>query len=175
MTRIELYVTMPVEDPMTNRSVKRPPATARNKMMDLLARRDHSEKELRQKLKLRFSAEEIDAAIEYGKTHGWVPSSEEGQALLAEKNAAVLHRKSKGIQYINHQLRKKGLPPVESDPALELEKALALVKNKYSVNSDLSHEEKAKLKAKMGRFLVSRGFDLETVTQTIRKVIYEKF
>lgn len=153
---------------------KRPPATARNKMMDLIARRDHSEKELRQKLKLRFTPEEIDKAIDYGKTHGWIPDSEEGQAKLSQKNAGFLHRRNKGINYINHQLRKKGLPPVESDSSQELEKALALVKNRYSVEGELSREEKQKLKAKMGRFLISRGFGLATVQQTLRKVIYDK-
>jgi regulatory protein len=143
-------------------------------MMDLLARRDHSEKELRQKLKLRFTSEEIDQAVEYGKAHGWIPDSAEDQVRLAEKSAAELHRKNKGVAYINHQLRKKGLPPIKSDSSQELEKALALVKNKYSVEGGLSREETQKLKAKMGRFLISRGFGLETVQQTLRKVIYDK-
>lgn len=133
--------------------------SARNKMMDLLAQRDHSEKEIRTKLKQReFSPEEIDAAIEYGKTNKWLPDSAEGLQALAEKAANALHRKGKGIIYINHFLKQKGLPPVKSDFSQELEKALSLIKNKKGE------------KAKIGRFLLSRGFEQSVV----RKVVYEK-
>lgn len=149
---------------------KRPVKTARNKMMDFLARRDHSEKELRDKLKRDFSAEEIEKAIQYGKDNHWLPNDAAGNEKLSLKTADVLHRKKKGAQYINQYLNKKGLPPVKSDPSLELEKAWSLVKNKYSEIEDLSLDEKKKAKAKLGRFLVARGFDLEIV----RKVIYEK-
>lgn len=140
---------------------------AKRKVMDLLARRDHSEKELRQKLRERFSEEEdsgdvIDEAIEFAKDNNWLgdPTS------LAFQMADVLHRKKKGIHYINNYLREKGLPAVETDRDLELEKALSIVKNKYDENYEFSREDKAKV----GRLLVSRGFDSETV----RKVIYEK-
>lgn len=157
------------------KSVRSPTMTARNKMMDLIAGRDHSEMELRQKLNLDFTPAETDAAIEYGKIHHWIPDTEEAQAQLSQKYAEVLHRKNKGIESINHQLHEKGLPLIESDSRLELEKAFTLVKNKYSVKDDVSDEEKAKLEAKVGRFLISRGFDEDTVRQVLRKVIYEKF
>jgi regulatory protein len=84
--------------------------------------------------------------------------------------ANLLHRRNKGIRYINNYLQGKGLPEVNSDRDLELEKALALVKNKVSILSELSFAEKQKEQARIGRFLISRGFDSETV----RKVIYEK-
>jgi len=140
-------------------------------MMDLLARRDHSELEIRKKLKGKFQPEEIEKAIEYGKTNNWLPNSESAEIALSQKAAEHLHRKKKGILYINSKLYEKGLPEVQSDPEQELEKALELIKNKYSVKDDLDREEKEKLKAKLGRFLVSRGFEMSIV----RKVIYEKF
>jgi SOS response regulatory protein OraA/RecX len=155
--------------------MKRLPTTAQNKMMDLIGGRDHSETELRQKLNLRFTAEEIDAAIEYGKAHHWIPETAEDQTRLSQNLAEVLHRKNKGVMSINHQLHEKGLPLIESDSRLELDKALALVKNKYSVKDGITHEEMAKFEAKVGRFLISRGFDEDTVSQALRKVINEKF
>ncbi|CAE78481.1 regulatory protein RecX [Bdellovibrio bacteriovorus HD100] len=135
--------------------------------MDMIARRDHSEKELRTKLKEKFSDEEdvgdiIDEAIEFAKDNRWLGDPVD----LAHRLADMLHRRNKGIYYINNYLKEKGLPAVETDRALELEKALAIVKNKYDEDHKFSREEKARV----GRLLASRGFDSETV----RKVIYEK-
>ncbi len=145
----------------------RQPTSARNKMMDYLARRDHSEKELRKKLKDKFTPEEIDRAIAYGKTEGWIPNSEEGIQALAEKTAATLRRKGKGTLYINNYLREKGLPRVAPNPSEELEKARELAHNKFSDISKMDRKEKGKV----ARFLISRGFGLDIV----RKVIYEEF
>ncbi|AHI04860.1 regulatory protein RecX [Bdellovibrio bacteriovorus W] len=141
----------------------------KKKVMDMIARRDHSEKELRSKLKEKFAEAEnlsslIDEAIEFAKDNNWLGDPQR----LAERFADMLHRRNKGINFINNYLREKGLPSVGSDNDFELEKALELVKNKYRIDSDrkLSREEKAKV----GRFLVARGFD----SGTVRKVIYEK-
>lgn len=140
---------------------KRAPLTAFNTIMNLLARRDHSERELRQKLRRReFSSEEIERALEKARTQNWMADPEK----LAERWAEQLHRKSKGIHYINSSLSEKGLPPVARDESLELEKALKLIKNKYSDFSNFSREEKAKA----ARFLASRGFD----STTVRKVMH---
>ncbi|WP_374029622.1 regulatory protein RecX [Bdellovibrio bacteriovorus] len=154
--------SMPEEkDPQKTRQA------AKRKVMDLLARRDHSEKELRKKLREKFSDDElagdvVDEAIEFAKDNNWLGDP----ADLAHRMAEMLHRRNKGIHYINNYLREKGLPAVESDRDLELEKALSIVKNKYDEDHKFSREDKAKV----GRLLASRGFDSETV----RKVIYEK-
>lgn len=162
--RVSVY-NIPMEK---DSSRPRPKPSARNKMMDILARRDHSEKELRKKLKDKnFQPAEIDRAIDFGKEQGWIPDSPAGALALAEKTAATLRRKGKGSLYIKHYLQEKGLPPVEADPSEELEKARELAHNKFSDIDKMDRKEKAKV----GRFLISRGFGLETV----RKVIYEKF
>jgi regulatory protein len=140
---------------------------AKRKVMDIVARRDHSEKELRQKLREKFSDEEdsqgiIDEAIEFAKDSRWLGDP----VALAHRLAEMLHRRNKGIYYINNYLKEKGLPAVEVDRQIELEKALAIVKNKFKENHKFSREDKAKV----GRLLATRGFDSETV----RKVIYEK-
>ncbi len=140
---------------------------AKRKTMDLIARRDHSEKELRKKLHLKFGHEEdglsaIEEAITFAKDNNWL-----GDPLkLAYRLGEMLHRRNKGIYFINNYLKEKGLPAIEIDRALELEKALAIVKNRYDENFKFSREEKARV----GRALTSRGFDPETV----RKVLYEK-
>ena len=151
-------------------AIKRPKPTARNKMMDMLSRRDHSELEVRKKLRGKFEPDEIEAAIFYGKDRGWLPDSEIAQTQLAEKAAQSLHRKKKGINYINHFLSERGLPQVRPDDELELEKALSLVENKNFRWSSLDSEKKQKVKAKLGRFLQARGFE----SAIVRKVIYEK-
>lgn len=140
---------------------------AKKKVMDLLSRRDHSEQELRTKLRDKFSEVEdsdgaIDEAIEFAKGNNWLSDPSE----LSLRTAETLHRRNKGIIYINQYLEEKGLPAVETDHVLELEKALTIVKNKYDENYEFSREEKARV----GRLLASRGFDSETV----RKVLYEK-
>lgn len=142
---------------------KGPTRSARNKLMDLLARRDHSEKELRTKLKQRdFASEEIELAISDARDRNWLATPKEIGAKFAES----LHGKNKGIHYINHHLQVKGLPTIPMDSDLELEKARRLVENKFSRIEGLSQAERAKV----GRFLVSRGFDGETV----RKIVFER-
>ncbi|MFM6928947.1 MAG: regulatory protein RecX [Bdellovibrio sp.] len=152
-----------------NPNYVKPPVkqAAKRKVMDMIARRDHSEKELRTKLRDKFADEEngmeaIEEAIAYAKENNWLgdPST------LAYRLADMLHRRNKGIYYINNYLKEKGLPAVESDRTQELEKALAVVKNKYDDDYKFSREDKARV----GRLLASRGFDSETV----RKIIYEK-
>ncbi len=128
--------------------------------MDLLSRREHSEKELRQKLRKReFSDDEIQTALEKAKEGRWLGAPHE----IAERFAEQLHRKNKGIHFINATLAEKGLPSVTRDESLELEKAKSLVKTKYAGFNDYTRDEKAKV----ARFLTSRGFD----SSTIRKVL----
>jgi regulatory protein len=143
--------------------------SAINKMMDYLARRKHSEKELRAKLQDSFSPEQVEKAIDHGKNKGWIPSTEDECAQMAQETADFLKRKGKGIEYINRYLTEKGLPEIKADQSAELEKARQLVKNKFDPLQNTFGEENEKQKAKIGRFLLSRGFAEETV----RKVIYE--
>jgi len=135
--------------------------TAQNTVMDLLSRREHSEIELKRKLKIReFSEDEIQAAIGKAKEGRWLASPED----TAERLVEQLNLKNKGINYINATLAEKGLPAVKRDEALELEKAQALVKTKYSGFSEYTREQKAKV----ARFLASRGFDLDTVRKVLK-------
>ncbi len=125
--------------------------------MNLLSRRDHSAKELKTKLARRYEPAEIAEALEYVTTHRWL--KEEGE--LAEQVAGSLHRKHKGILFINNYLQKKGLPTVDVDDELEFEKALAMLKRLKTRKSE---------PAKLARALASRGF----TSSIIRKALYAK-
>lgn len=148
--------------------------SAKTAMMDLLAKRDHSPRELRTKLGKKYPKEDVEEALLWVQENGWIASNEE----LSEKFTNHLHMRRKGIRYINAKLTEKGLPLQSEDFQTEYQKALDLVENKriFKDNSSMSqtpltYEELEKLKAKAGRFLVSRGFSMSVV----RKVVYEHF
>lgn len=132
-------------------------STALNKLMDYLARRDHSELELRQKLRLKFSAEDIDRALQTAKERGWMPAPEE----LSERVARQLGQKGKGLLYIQQYLKKKGLPAVAADEEAECEKCRKLIAPLLAKEKDF---------IKLTRYLQNRGYE----NHIIRKVLDEE-
>ncbi|HVK62493.1 MAG TPA: hypothetical protein VM432_13125, partial [Bdellovibrionales bacterium] len=66
--------------------------SAREKVMDFLARRNHSELELRQKLSRTYPEHEVEEAIAFAKENNWMAQPEE----LAERVAIELGRRNKG-------------------------------------------------------------------------------
>ena len=158
------------EDVKTNESeVQKTPyrKPCQHRMMDFLAKRNYSEKELRQKLArsyYQYNEDEINEAIQYAKDHNYLLPPEE----LSQRVALQLHQKNKGFLYINNYLREKGLPPINKDSDLEINKALDIIGRRFSSEetSSFSFDEKQKIQ----RQLYNRGFDLET----IKKVIHEK-
>ena len=130
--------------------------TLKERLVDYLARRDHSRRELKQKLSRHAETpEEVDAVITWADEHGYLKAPEQ----LTETFTRSLHRKLKGHRQIEVWLAAKGLPAPEKDSELELKKAQELA-TKWNIED----------KAKLARRLSYRGFDSET----IRKVIYEK-
>ena len=133
--------------------------TAQNKLMDYLSRRDHSEKELRTKLRTHeFSEAEIDGAIATAKESGWMSPPEE----LAERVYLRLNEKGKGALYIQRYLAEKGLPDVHIDEDIELEKGRKLIEPLIERGED---------REKQQRYLTNRGY----APKTIRKVLHEKY
>lgn len=137
--------------------------------MDLIAKRDHSEVELKQKLsrikkwdnrkERLYSDEEIKEVLIWARQNKWLQES----SYLSERWSESLNRKNKGIKYINSYLAQKGLPSVKKDPALEVEKAVTILKRKLG-SKVLTPE----IKIKLSRFLMSRGFDSETIRKSIK-------
>ncbi len=134
---------------MTNMSDK-------NKALDKLIRyvttRDHSVKELRDKLGKHFSLEQVEQAIEHADKHGFLIPPKE----LSWKVASRLNSKYKGGRYINQYLSTKGLPEVKIEEDLELSKARELVKRKFSKSESNLNEWSIH---KIFRFLYSQGYD----------------
>jgi SOS response regulatory protein OraA/RecX len=133
-----------------------------NSLMRYLAMRDHSVKELREKLRRKFTAQEVDRAIETAHANGWLIPPQE----LSEKVAGQLGRKGKGRIYINRYLSLKGLPIVSWDDDLELSKGKEIVSSKLGFEPPFTPEQKKKV----FRYLTNRGFEASTA----RKVCYEE-
>jgi regulatory protein len=117
-----------------------------------LARRDHSERELRRKLNERFSPEAIDASLREAQERGWLPAAE----VLSERVADQLRRKGKSHAYINRYLQGKGLPPQPLNRAAEQDSATRLLLKRYPNFHELGFAERAKAL----RWLRSRGFSV---------------
>ncbi len=141
---------------------RQPRKRAREKVMDLLARRDHSELELKRKLSPSYEAAEVEDAIRFAKDNRWMRPPEE----LARAVADQLGRRGKGARYIQRFLRGKGLPAVRGDAEGERARALELVRLRLRREPPFEFEEHAKI----ARLLKNRGYDDET----IRRVIHEK-
>ena len=145
-----------------SRERRKPRKSARDKVMDLLARRDHSELELKRKLAISYSADEIADAIRFASENRWMKQPEE----LARTVASQLDRRGKGMRYIQRFLRSKGLPTVGKNATEEVAKALALIEMKLRLEPPFNFEAQKKI----GRLLKNRGYDDET----IGRVIHEK-
>lgn len=133
------------------------------KVMDLLACRDHSEKELMEKLKDHYPLKDIQQTIVEMRTRGWILPPLE----LSRKIYENLNRKNKSHLFIRHFLEKKGLPPVPKDEDLELQKARAVL-TRNSRKMGVRNKEQMKGKQVVS-LLKNRGFD----TETIGKVFHE--
>jgi len=129
---------------------------ATRKAMDYLARRDHSELELKRKLQKKFSKAVAVRAILKCYESGWMSSEEE----LVERAVISLERKNKSYRKISDFLRRRGLQPPSYNSENEMEKAYRIIE-KWA-NEAPSRED-------IFRLLHNRGFD----KSTIRKVCYD--
>ncbi|MCC2677614.1 MAG: regulatory protein RecX [Pseudobdellovibrio sp.] len=152
-----------------NSTFKREPLTlseAKKKLMDLVARRDHSEKELRKKLAQRCEPEVVEQTIKWAGEQNWLASPEKLKTQFAEQ----LSRRGKGIRKINQKLKELGLESVKAEAETELEKAKKLVLSKWSPRDfkGLDFKESQKLKAKIMRYLITRGYESHVVSSILK-------
>ncbi len=139
----------------------------KDKIIYYLHRRDHSEKELRQKLsKFEFEIHDIEKAINWAKERGYMSDPNR----LSERHVERLQKKKKGIRYIQNYLQQKGLPPspINDDQEYLNAKSLALqIAKKMKLSLDIEKLEREH-KEKIGQKLLTRGFSMGIV----RKIIY---
>lgn len=146
-----------------------PPLTlseAKKKLMDFVARRDHTEKELRKKLSLRCDAETVEKTLAWAKEQNWLASPEKLKTQFAEQ----LSRRGKGVRKINQKLKELGLDTVKSDKESELAKAKKLALAKWSASDfkGLDFKEAQKLRAKIMRYLITRGYESDVVSSILK-------
>ena len=122
----------------------------------LLARREHSQKELLNKLLVKgFDKEEVPGVIEELARQGW-------QSDLRYAESYARHRISKGYGpvFINYELRKNGVDTVDLEDIVQrtagswMELLEQVYTKKYGHDSLLDRNEWAKC----SRFLMQRGF-----------------
>ena len=132
-----------------------------------LAQREHSRRELEQKLSAHGDSREIEALSE-------VLDKLEQQGFLSERRmveqVARTRRSRFGSQRIVHELKTKGIDGHLIDgilPALketELEAALNIWRKKYDHLPETREE-----RGKQIRFMMNRGFSMETIQQVLAK------
>lgn len=95
----------------------------REKIIYYLSRRDHSEKELRQKLqRFEYPTDLVLNAIEWAKERKYLCEPER----MSERHVERLQKKKKGRNYIQNYLQQKGLPTSKIDIDEELSNAREL-------------------------------------------------
>ncbi|TNF88687.1 MAG: regulatory protein RecX [Gammaproteobacteria bacterium] len=138
-----------------------PQLGARRKAMDLLARREHSEQELRQKLKSReFDAEAIETAIQSLLRDG----------LLSDERfieSYVNHRFNAGMGpvRIRYELLQKGISDALADQYIEafVDRWDPLMRQLRERKYGAAIPEDYNERMKQARFLQNRGFSPESV------------
>jgi regulatory protein len=152
--------------------VKKPKDHPESVALRLLALRDHSRQELRQKIIARnFPPAEVDAVLEHLAGKGFLDD-----ARYARKMAAHLSKdRMLGPQWIVQKLIQKGIPrdlvdeavaEEEQDfPAAERVKKLLSKKLKSRTPAELSPAEMRKL----GHFFYQRGFSWEDVQEIFHR------
>lgn len=143
---------------------QRPEITARRAAMDLLARREHSFKELIQKLSKRFSIEEIQPALEALR-------DENLQSDQRYLEAYIRFRRNKGFGplKIEAELYPKGLDSEQIRTCLYDEENdwLALCQQALDKRFPVLNKTNMKERAKCERFLMQRGFTHELIRVVI--------
>ena len=138
----------------------------RKKAMDLLARREHSEQELRRKLKSReYDADAIDEVL-----HALISDRLQSDERFTE--AYVNHRFNAGVGplKIRYELRQKGVSDLLADEFLELlserwDRLMVQQRvRKYGEAIPADYAERMK----QARFLQNRGFSPESVMRLFR-------
>ena len=142
-------------------------------LIQLLAKQDYSEHKLRLKLKQRsYEEDEIDEAIELIKQKKFLRED-----YYAEGRIKALIRKGHGKQYIQNMLELEELDSwtdlidkiFNEYQVSEIDQVRQLVEKKTQfIDMDsMNYTEKLKLKAKLFRFLASKGHPKDLISSTI--------
>ena len=146
---------------------------AMNTAVRILANRDHSKYELKQKLRQRgFTRKVIDTVMLKCERFNYINDSRTARVYISQ-----LKRKCFGKRYIRMALKKKRLNGTAIENILqenysdadELEKAGKLLEKKMEAFEREADQKKRR--EKMYRFLYARGFKTEIIIDLIRNLV----
>ena len=136
--------------------------------MALLARREHSEKELRGKLRAReLDNEDIDTVIEQLKNEGLQSDSRFTEALVHDRM-----NRGYGPRHISQELKQKGVAEWLSEEFLDerephwLERLAEVRQKKFGEDVPEDYKEQAS----QSRFLQYRGFSSDQIHRLFKKL-----
>lgn len=135
------------------------PADIRVAAMDLLARREHSRRELKQKLKKRFDDEElIEEQLDRLCEENLQSDSRYAESFLRQRI-----NRGHGPLRIRQEMRQKGIADAEIVCAMEEEDPdwFSLAEQTYRRKFGELRSEDIREKAKRNRFMQYRGFGVE--------------
>ena len=135
------------------------PADIRRSAMDLLARREHSRRELRDKLKRRYDAPDlIDETLDRLADENLQSDQRFTESFLRQRMS-----RGHGPVRIRQEARQKGISDTEIRAAMEAEQPdwFTLAKETYQRKFGALPAEDIKEKARRSRFMQYRGFGLD--------------
>ena len=147
---------------MTDESDQRPainPADVRLAAMDLLSRREHSRRELKQKLRKRFDDETlIEDQLDRLSDENLQSDSRYAESFLRQRMG-----RGQGPVRIRQEMRQKGISDAEIAMAMEEESPdwFALAEDCYRRKFGDYSPQDIQEKAKRSRFMQYRGFALD--------------
>lgn len=142
-------------------------AQAINYLINLLARRDYSEYEIRHKMQLKgFSDNDIDQALYHCQQRNW-----QSDYRFCENYLLSRVRKGYGLKRIQQELRLKGINHQILSQVLEeqdfnwQELAIACLEKKFP---DYAKVNDLKLKQKIWRYMSNHGFETDDFIHLIK-------
>jgi regulatory protein len=140
--------------------------SARNVAMDLLSRREHSRRQLQDKLSQRgFEADEVESALDKLQAENLLSDWRFSETYVHQRM-----QKGYGPLRIRHELAEKGISSELIDEQMETcaGEWEALMQQQRSRKFGTEIPEDYKEKMKQARFLQNRGFSSEAVMRLFR-------
>jgi len=149
----------------------------KKKALNLLARRLHSCKELKLKLmRNKYEATLVDDVLRYLLEKKFLDDSQFGRQYVDEK----VRIKAWGRNKLKSELFKKGLAPnlieeilSNNEKEIYSENAEMLARKKLKILMKREFDTR-KLSSKLSSFLYSRGYDYDTISQVVFRLIKEE-
>lgn len=143
----------------------------KNSALRIIERSYKTEKEVREKLKLKgFEEDSIRGSIEFLKEYNFINDMNYTKAYISDK------LKSQGTQKIKYSLIQKGISKEIIEDELsnlnkENEKCVAydLARKKYALLKN-KEDDKYKISAKLYRHLVSKGYEYSLINDIVKEV-----